>query len=130
MLLFPGDPAVASSPKAIRMSYIPPQGYVPTDAVSIGHNRLLMLNRRVTMFDGFTAIITILDLSEAHENAVLRSEEIARLTPPVLADNFEAMAIEKRDGQSILWIASDDNHLFFQRTLLLKFALPTELALK
>ncbi|MEO8722438.1 MAG: esterase-like activity of phytase family protein [Sphingobium sp.] len=131
MLLFPSDPvAPGGSPKAIRMSYIPPQGYVPTDAVWIGNNRLLMLNRRVTLFDGFTAVITMLDISDMHKDAVLRPQEIARLAPPVLADNFEAMAVEKRDGQSILWIASDDNHMFFQRTLLLKFALPPELELE
>jgi hypothetical protein len=34
------------------------------------------------------------------------------------------MAIERAGSQRILWIVSDDNHLFFERTLLLKFALP------
>lgn len=128
-LLFPNDPAESSTPAPIRMSYMPPQGYVPTDAVWIGHNRLLMLNRRATLAQGFTAVVTMLDLTDLHPGAILKPVEIARLAPPVLADNFEAMALEKRDGQSILWIASDDNHEFFQRTLLLKFALPPELAL-
>lgn len=55
---------------------------------------------------------------------------VARLAAPVQHDNFEALAMswEKRRGKQIpvLWIASDDNGLFFQRTLLLKFAMPTE----
>jgi hypothetical protein len=45
----------------------------------------------------------------------------------LLADNFEGLAIERRDGQRILWVISDDNHLFFQRTLLIKFALSEKL---
>jgi hypothetical protein len=40
-----------------------------------------------------------------------------------LADNFEGLAITREGSRIILWIASDDNHEFFQRTLLLKFAL-------
>ena len=59
--------------------------------------------------------------------AVLDGHEIARLASPMLADNFEGMALEQHGTQRILWLVSDDNHLFFQRTLLLKFALPNSL---
>lgn len=123
-LLFAGDPAAADTPHPVRMTYVPPIGYDPTDAVWIGKDRLLVLNRRATLYDGFTAIITLVDIKGMKQGAVLQASEVARLAPPVLADNFEGMALEYKDGQRILWLVSDDNFLFFQRTLLLKFALP------
>ncbi len=73
---------------------------------------------------GFTAIVTLVDIKGMKQGAVLQASEVARLAPPVLTDNFEGMALEYKDGQRILWLVSDDNFLFFQRTLLLKFALP------
>lgn len=126
-LLFAGDPVESSTPHPVRMSYAPPTGYNPTDALWIGGNRLLVLNRRATLYDGFTAILTLVDLTGLRPGAVLRGREIARLAPPLLSDNFEGMALERRDGQRNLWLVSDDNHLFLQRTLLLKFALPDDL---
>ena len=37
-------------------------------------------------------------------------------------DNMEAIAAEIVDGEIVLILASDDNHAFFQRTLMLRFA--------
>lgn len=126
-LLFAGDPVVDTTPHPIRMSYIPPVGYDPTDAVAIGDGKLLVLNRRATIYDGFTAILVLVDIGAMKPGVVLTSREVARLAPPVLADNFEGLALEQgTNGQRILWVVSDDNHLFFERTLLLKFALPEQ----
>lgn len=126
-LLFADDPVAAATPHPMRMSYIPPTGFNPTDALWIGDDRMLVLNRRATLYDGFTAIVTLVDLRGMRAGAVLHGREVARLAPPLLSDNFEGMALEWRDGQRILWLVSDDNHLFLQRTLLLKFALPDEM---
>ena len=124
-LLFAGDPVDQATPRPVRMHYIPPVGYDPTDAVAIGHGKLLVLNRRATIYDGFTAIITLVDIGSMKPGGTLTGKVVARLAPPVLADNFEGLALERgSNGQRILWVVSDDNHLFFQRTLLLKFALP------
>ncbi|MGE4429887.1 MAG: esterase-like activity of phytase family protein [Sphingobium sp.] len=127
MLLFADDPSDKKALPPILMHYMPPVGYDPTDAVAIGGNRLLVLNRRATVYDGFTAVITLVDIGAMKPGAVLPGKEVARLAPPVLADNFEAMTVQRRpDGQTVLWVLSDNNHLFFQRTLLLKFALPDQ----
>lgn len=123
-VLFADDPVEKSTPSPMHMTYIPPTGYNPTDAIWIGDDQILVLNRRATLYDGFTAIVVLVDIGAMRPGAVLKGQEIARLAPPLLADNFEGMALERRDGQRILWLVSDDNHLFFQRTLLLKFALP------
>ncbi|MPT46845.1 MAG: esterase-like activity of phytase family protein [Sphingobium sp.] len=128
VLLFSGDPADRRTKSPVKMRYMPPAGYDPTDAVAIGGGQLLVLNRRATLYDGFTAILTVVDINAMVPGKMLPSREVARFVPPVLADNFEALAYQKQaDGQRILWVLSDDNHLIFQRTLLLKFALPDRL---
>lgn len=127
MLVFAGDPIEAATPRPIRMSYMPPTGYDPTDAVYIGNGKLLVLNRRATLYDGFTAVLKLIDIGHAKEGAIINGPEIARFAPPILADNFEGLALEHVGNQRILWMVSDDNHLFFQRTLLLKFALDESL---
>lgn len=127
MLVFAADPENLATRQPFRMTYMPPTGYDPTDAVYVGGGKLLVLNRRATLFDGFTAVLTLVNVKHMKPGAVLDGREIARLASPVLADNFEGMALEQHGTQRILWLVSDDNHLFFQRTLLLKFALPNSL---
>lgn len=127
MLLFAGDPVERTTPAPIRMSYMPPTGYDPTDAVYIGKGKLLVLNRRATLYDGFTAVLKLVDISHMQPGAIINGPEIARFAPPILADNFEGLALEHVGRQRILWMVSDDNHLFLQRTLLLKFALDDSL---
>lgn len=123
-LLFDSDPAEGSTTSPLHLRYMPPPGYRPTDAVALDNRRLLVLNRRLTLQHLFTATLAIVELP-AHPKAGdrLQAQMIARLAPPLLADNFEGLAITHEGGQTVAWIASDDNHEFFQRTLLLKFAL-------
>jgi hypothetical protein len=54
---------------------------------------------------------------------VVRGRVIATLRRPLVHDNFEGLAISRERGRTIVWLVSDDNQLFLQRTLLLKFAL-------
>lgn len=127
-LLFAGDPAEQDTPAPIHMRYTPPKGYRPTDAVAIDSRHLLVLNRRLTLEDLFTATIAIVDLpARMTPGTDLKSRTIARLAPPLLADNFEGLAVTREPGRTIIWVVSDDNHEFFQRTLLLKFGLPNRL---
>lgn len=124
-LLFVGDPADTETPPPVRFSYVPPEGYLATDVVSLGQGRLLVLNRRVTMLDLFTAKISLVDIHDVAEGAVVRGRVVATFERPLLHDNFEALALSWEGGRPVLWMASDDNYMVFQRTLLLKFALPT-----
>ena len=43
--------------------------------------------------------------------------------PPRPVDNMEALAVSREGGRTIVRIASDDNYLALQRTLLLEFEL-------
>jgi hypothetical protein len=83
-----------------------------------------VVNRRLTLQNLFTATIAIVDLPSTLEPGMtLKARTLARLAPPLLADNFEGIAVSREGGRTILWVISDDNHEFFQRTLLLKFGL-------
>lgn len=123
-LLFAGDPAEASTAAPMHLRYVPPRGYRPTDAVALDDRHVLVLNRRLTLQELFTATLAVIELpAKPRPGDRLKARELARLAPPLLADNFEGLAITRQDGRRVVWIASDDNHEFFQRTLLLKFAL-------
>ncbi len=55
---------------------------------------------------------------------VIAPEEVARIAPPLVLDNFEAIAaIAMPDGATRLYILSDDNFSSRQRTLFLAFDL-------
>lgn len=123
-LLFAGDPAESGTAAPLHLRYAPPRGYRPTDAVALDERHLLVLNRRVTLQNLFTAVLAIVELpARPRSGNLLQAHSLARLAPPLLADNFEALAVNHEGARTIVWIASDDNHEFFQRTLLLKFAL-------
>ena len=123
-LLWQGDPVDKATPPPMRLSYRAPAGYRPTDALWLGEGRLLVLNRRLTLAHGFTAHLSLVRLPPLREGAVLSGNVVARLEPPGLADNFDALALGWDGGQPVLWVASDNNRFFFQRSLLLRFALP------
>lgn len=123
-LLFAGDPAEAETAAPMHLRYVPPRGFRPTDAVALDERHLLVLNRRLTLQDLFTATLAIIELpARPSPGGRLKARTLARLAPPLLADNFEGLAVTQEGGRRIVWMASDDNHEFFQRTLLLKFAL-------
>ncbi|WP_313808565.1 esterase-like activity of phytase family protein [Sphingobium sp.] len=123
-LLFADDPAESATAAPIHLRYVPPRGYRPTDAVALDDRHVLVLNRRLTLQDLFTATLAIIELPQKpRAGDRLKARTLARLAPPLLADNFEGLAVSRQGRRWIIWIVSDDNHEFFQRTLLLKFAL-------
>lgn len=121
-LWFPTDP-LRSPEHGFRFSYRAPLKFAPTDAAELPDGRILLLNRRASFAAGFTAALTIIDRSAIRAKAIVTGREIARFAAPVLHDNFEALAVTREGDDTILWIASDDNQLALQRSLLLKFRL-------
>ncbi len=123
LLVFDGDPAVAGT-RAVELRYRPPEGYRVTDAAMLPDGRLLVLNRRFTLFGGFRAALTTVRLpARLRPGLVLSGTELARFEPPIASDNYEALSVTQEQGRTILWIASDDNFFPLQRTLLLRFEL-------
>lgn len=122
-LVFAGDPTEHPKP-VLRFGYRQPAGYRPTDAAELPDGRLLVLSRRLDFPpDLFSAKLEILDFRGIKPGANVRGTPVATLARPLLHDNFEALAVTQERGQTIVWIASDDNGQFWEQSLMLKFRL-------
>jgi len=86
---------------------------------------VLVLERRFTVLDGPGARIVRLRRGTIRAGVTLEGEELALLRQPVTIDNFEGISIARgRRGEALIYLLSDDNFSFWQRTLLLMFELP------
>lgn len=121
-LLFAGDPTKRRI-GVTRFRYVPPAGFSPSDMAELPDGRLLVLNRRFAIGEWFTAKLTIVDRKAISRGAVVRGREIASFAGSLTRDNFEAVAVVREGGETILWLATDDNRSFFERSLLMKFRL-------
>ncbi len=122
-LFFAGDPT--QQPRhGFRFSFVSPPGYDPSDMTILPDGRLLILTRRFALPFLFTNKLVIVDSHAIKPGAVVRGRVIATLAPPLIHDNFEGVVATREKGATIIWLVSDDNQLLFlQRSLLLKFKL-------
>lgn len=99
-----------------------PTGVAQFPAGTTRAGDVLVLERRYTVIDGPGARISLLPRNAIRAGAKLEGQELAVIRPPLAVDNFEGIAIARGPrGQSLVYILSDDNFSFFQRTLLLMF---------
>ncbi|HEY0269588.1 MAG TPA: esterase-like activity of phytase family protein [Sphingomonas sp.] len=125
-LLFPGDPVTGVAP--IRFGYRGPSDFAPTDAAELPDGRVVVLHRRFSLLAGFSAALTVIDPARIRPDATITGASLVPAwAPPLTVDNMEALAIERRGGRTILWVASDNNFFVAERTLLMAFALPAGL---
>lgn len=122
VLLFDRDP-IDPEAKAQSLVLRTPPGFRPVDAAQLPDGRILMLIRNYRIIGGFTGRLVVLKVDDLQPGATISGAELARFEAPVVADNFEAIAISRNSGGIAVWIASDDNFFFLQRNLLLKFRL-------
>ena len=122
VLLFAGDPAVPGT-GAEALRYRRANGFRVTDAALLPDGRLLILTRRLSLLSGVRARLAVADLPALRSGAVIEGVGIAELAPPLAVDNLEALSVASEGGRTIVRIASDDNFMAIQRTLLLEFAL-------
>jgi hypothetical protein len=121
-VLFDGDPADPATP-AFALNYRRVPGFRVTDAALLPDGRLLVLNRRFALLEGFSAALVVADPRGLRAGDTIGHRVLAALRQPVSVDNMEALSVTVENGRTIVWIASDDNFFPLQRTLLLKFAL-------
>lgn len=122
VLLFAGDPAVPGT-GAEALRYRRSEGFRVTDAALLPDGRLLILSRRLSLLSGVRARLAVADLPALQSGAVIEGVDIAELAAPLAVDNMEALSVASEGGRTIIRIASDDNFMAIQRTLLLEFAL-------
>jgi hypothetical protein len=122
MILFAGDPAVRGA-GAVVLRYRRQPGFRVTDAAFLPDGRLLVLNRRYDFFEGPSARLVAIELGDLAAGAVVAGTLIAELRAPLTIDNMEALSVAREGDRTIVRIASDDNFMAFQRSLLLEFVL-------
>jgi len=108
-----------------RLTYQHRSDFKPTGASLLpGSDDLLVLERAYQTLSGPRVRLVRLAADDIRPGAELRGEELARWGLPLTVDNFEALATRRGpDGETLIYLLSDDNFSFLQRTLLLMFAL-------
>ena len=104
--------------------YITGNGFRPTGAATLPNGDVLVLERFYTPRAGVRIRIKHVTARAIFAGAEVTGEIIADLRPPMSIDNFEGIDVRQgRDGETLVYLISDDNFNDDQRTLLLMFAL-------
>ena len=106
------------------LGYRTAPNFLPTDAATLPNGDVLVLSRHYSLLGGARARLERVPAEAIKAGATLRGTLVARFQHPLTADNFEGVAVvQDEDGATLVYILSDDNFNFFQRTLLLLFRL-------
>jgi len=109
-----------------RLTLARKPGYQPTGAAQLPGGDLLVLTRAYNPLAGARVRLRRIPLATVRPGARLDGPLLAHFRAPYIVDNFEGVAARAIDGETRVYLVSDDNFNFFQRTLLLEFALRTE----
>lgn len=107
-----------------KLSYRITGAFRPTAAATLPNGDVVMLERSYSPLEGVRVRVVRLRAESLQPDAILAPEELARLEAPVATENLEALDVSRGpDGETLLWLMSDDNFNPLQRTMLLLFAL-------
>jgi hypothetical protein len=109
------------------VSYVAGPDFKPTGAARLPNGDILILERRFSRMTVPGARIVRVPAYAIQPGARLIGEELALIGPPMTFDNFEGITTRLGPhGEILLYVISDDNYFFLQRTLLLVFELAPE----
>jgi hypothetical protein len=109
----------------LPLTYRAAPRYRPTGAAALPDGGALVLERRVSLLGGWSSRIVRVPAAALRAGAVIDGEELARLEPPLLNDNFEGIATRPGPGgETLIYLVSDDNFSPLQRSYLVLLALP------
>ncbi len=108
-----------------RLDYATLDPFKPVGMARLENGDLLVLERRFSVLGGFASrVVRISAATVLNDTALDGTEEVLRLEAPGLRDNSEAIAAHPlAGGAHAVYLLSDDNFNFLQRTLLLQFVL-------
>ena len=121
-VIFGGDPTLRGT-SARHFAYVPYAPYDPADAAALPNGDLLVLDRRFALPFHWSNRLSIVPAREVRAGARAQGRLVAVLDAPLVHDNFEGLAVTREGGATIVWLVSDDNQMWPQRSLLLKFRL-------
>jgi hypothetical protein len=124
-LLFPSDPVAGAEPLAFR--FMLPAGHRAVDMAQLPDGRVVILLRTIAWGfpPRFAGRLVLADPATIRAGEAWRAEPLANVVAPLPSDNYEGLAtVPDGKGGTTLWLISDDNDSFVQRTLLLKLHWP------
>ena len=111
------------SDNKLKKVYVKKNGsFKPTDMSSLPDGNILLLERSFSPVRGVSARISVIKYEDLKPNSVILPFTLDTLKPPMVVDNFEGISFLKlNDGGYYIFILSDDNFNFLQKTLLYQF---------
>jgi YD repeat-containing protein len=103
------------------LAYVPATNFSPTDAVSLPSGDALVVERAFHPVGGWGARVVYVERASLAPGQTIRGQELAVLRPPLSVDNIEGIAAISVAGAVRVYLISDDNFNFLERTLLLSF---------
>jgi hypothetical protein len=98
--------------------------FKPTGAARLPSGDLLVLERSFSPFAGVAIRLRSIAQAEVVPGRTLKGREIAVIRPPLAIDNMEGIEVKSGpDGETLVYLLSDDNFSILQRSLLLMFEL-------
>ena len=96
----------------------------PVGAATRDNGMVFLLERRFTTIGGIAARISQIPARKIAPGRIFEGKALAELSSPLVADNFEGIAVRRsKPDETLIYIVSDDNFHALQRTLLLMFSL-------
>lgn len=107
--------------RALQYQALPP--FWPVDAALLPNGDVLVLERRAGFMGGWGSRIVQVPVAALNAGQVIQGQEIARLSAPMVTENYEGIATRVLpDGGVAIYLVSDDNFKpVLQRTLLTMF---------
>ena len=98
--------------------------YKPTGAALLPNGDIVVVERRFTPPSDVGSRIARIPRRSLRPGAPIQTTQIARIEKPFITENFEAIAARSAGrGQTLIYLASDNNFSDKQRNLLLMFEL-------
>jgi hypothetical protein len=106
------------------LRYATASTFHPTGATVLPDCNLAILERSFTPSRGVRARVVFVPAKDIRPGAALRGEVLAEFALPLTVDNMEGIAARKGgNGETLIYLVSDDNFSGFQRTMLTMFEL-------
>jgi hypothetical protein len=88
---------------------------------------VIFVERSFSFIAGLDIRVASVPAASIQPGATLMPREIAKLSHPLTIDNFEGIAARRdENGDTLIYLVSDDNFSALQRTLLVMFALDSD----
>ncbi|UTW55402.1 esterase-like activity of phytase family protein [Kordiimonas sp. SCSIO 12610] len=106
------------------LHFKPAPNFHATDATTLSNGDVLVMTRFFSPIDGVAAKLVRIKVADIVEGSTLSGEELATFRPPLTVDNMEGLdVVELPDGRTLVFMLSDDNFSFLQRTIMMVFEL-------